>query len=208
MGKPLPTLLWFLKAPHAGEVKTRLATDLGAEEAARVYQLLVKFSWQKLSRSGKHEVHFSPASAEEEMRTWLGPEADYFSQDSGNLGARLQAAVHRYYQRRRGKIFLLGGDCPYLTPTYLQAAIHALDHVDVVMGPAHDGGYVLLGISREHPELFRDIPWSGPEVCAITSARAREQGASIKLLDPLEDVDDLSSWQRAQRAFSFPGPRR
>lgn len=202
--RPTPTLLWFLKAPHPGKVKTRLAADIGEKAAVTVYRTLVDHLWEKLQPGYGHQVHYAPAGAEAEMRAWLGSNPEYFPQREGDLGVRLQSAVDKYYRQFSGKIILLGGDCPYLSRPYLQAASQALDQVDVVIGPAFDGGYVLLGLTRNLPELFQDIPWSGAKVCSLTQERARAQGRSSKLLDPLEDVDDLESWKRAQRAFSFP----
>jgi hypothetical protein len=112
-------------------------------------------------------------------------------------------ALREAFERSPTWTVIIGGDCPYLTQSYLQAAFKGLGRSDVVVGPALDGGYVLLGSKRYHPELFEAVHWSTDRVLDKTMERASEAHLRVKLLDPLEDVDDLASWERAKRQLNL-----
>jgi glycosyltransferase A (GT-A) superfamily protein (DUF2064 family) len=109
--------------------------------------------------------------------------------------------VQTEFGRERERIFLIGGDCPGLSQEYFLQADGALDSNDVVIGPAHDGGYVLLGLKRpvaigtsKGPEgLFTGIAWSSSAVLEQTLGAAQNQNLSVRLLHPLADIDDLAS---------------
>jgi rSAM/selenodomain-associated transferase 1 len=187
----------MLKAPVPGLVKTRLAAALGAEEARRIYRRMVERVW----------AHGTPSGELYLLRAWLGPRARYVPQADGDLGARLTHATAAAFAAGAESVVLLGGDCPGQTHAFFQAAESALAAHDVVIGPARDGGYTLLALRQPQPGLFRDIAWSTGSVLTETLARAASLGLRVALLDPLEDVDDLASWQRAQSEF-FPDLRK
>jgi glycosyltransferase A (GT-A) superfamily protein (DUF2064 family) len=93
-------------------------------------------------------------------------------------------------------VFFLGGDCPGVTCSYLEEAEAALAHTDMVIARALDGGYVLLGLRKPVAALFEEIPWSSDAVFAATLRQARAAGLSYQCLSPLEDIDDLESYER------------
>jgi uncharacterized protein len=100
-------------------------------------------------------------------------------------------------------IYLIGGDCPALSRDYFYEADRALNNQDVVLGPAQDGGYVLLGIKSPYEDLFRNITWSTAAVLEQTLAAARRQTLAVRLLKPLADIDDLPTFNDQSKIFLF-----
>jgi rSAM/selenodomain-associated transferase 1 len=197
-----PIVVAMLKAPRTGFVKTRLAAEVGAEAAATIYRRLVEHQIAAIPREWRAEVHFAPAEAAAEMQQWLGSVRELHPQQGDDLGERLVHATASVFSRGAGAVIVIGGDCPGLTEDGLRAASRKLASVDVVLGPAADGGYYLIAFRRAQPELFRDIPWSTGVVLTKTLERARAAGLSVALLPTQEDVDDLPSWRRVQSLLS------
>jgi rSAM/selenodomain-associated transferase 1 len=188
----------MLKAPRIGLVKTRLAREIGAESAAIVYRRLAEHQIACLPRDWALEIHFAPLDAETEMRNWLGAAHSYHPQLGHDLGDRLIHATAAAFARGAGAVIVIGGDCPGLDEALLREAAHSLQSADVVIGPALDGGYYLIGLRRPEPALFAGIPWSTPGVFDATIDRIRQRGLSQVTLPAREDVDDLPSWHRRQ----------
>ena len=205
-----PTLCILLKAPRAGDVKTRLGRDVGVERAAAIYRRLVEWQFSRVPPGWPVEIHFAPADAGEIMRLWLAPHlapgANFFPQSDGDLGARLKVTVAGALARGAASVILIGGDCPDLDAARLASAADSLAGDEVVLIPALDGGYVLLGLKAARPFLFEDIAWSTTEVLDQTLAKAAQHGITCKLLESLEDVDDFSSWNRAIARHPSLGP--
>ena len=192
----LPTVLAMLKAPRSGSVKTRLGKEIGFHEATRVYRLLVERQLAAVPSTWPVEIHFTPADGEAEMRGWLGSSPHYLPQCPGDLGQRLNHAVAEAFKHGAPAVIVVGGDCPELDTATLYHAQALLRTVDVVLGPALDGGYTLIALHRPEPRLFMDIPWSTSTVFETTLARIAELGLTHSLLDPMEDIDDLESLRR------------
>jgi rSAM/selenodomain-associated transferase 1 len=183
-----PHAALFLKAPRPGTVKTRLATSLGAERATALYRIMAERAAGAVQGAGwRGTVWFDPPGAGAEMRAWLGDTFAYQAQPGGDLGARLARAVE-HHQR---EVVLLGGDCPGLTSRLLAEAAALLQQVPVVLGPAADGGYYLLGIRGPAPDLFAAMPWSTSGLLEATKARLRALGVEWGELSVLRDVDTL-----------------
>jgi rSAM/selenodomain-associated transferase 1 len=210
----LKTVCLILKCPRVGEVKTRLANEIGAEQATMIYRLLVERQAAEIPSAWEVTVYFTPADAEEEMKYWLKPHlrngVRFLPQVDGDLGQRLAMVVQTEFARGCERIFLIGGDCPGLSTNYLHQANTALDTNDVVIGPAQDGGYVLLGLkpldrlgadsfdrhapswSRGLDGLFANIAWSSSAVLEQTLLAARNQNLSVRLLHSLADIDEVA----------------
>ncbi len=187
-----PTLILFAKYPVPGRVKTRLMPALGAEGAARLHRRLAKRTFDTLVVSGyRVEVQYDLTS-EAEFRAWLGGGAEYVQQVQGDLTNRLLAA------RRAGPHIFFGADTPDLTVEIVRDAAELLVHShDVVIGPAEDGGYYLIGMKYPLPQLLRDMPWSTEQVLPTTLARLKELAIEPFLLETLADCDrpdDLARW--------------
>ena len=202
------TVALILKAPRAGEVKTRLGRSIGVERATRVYRALVEHQLAQIPASWRITIHFAPADAEAEMRRWLErllPRGTSFlPQPDGDLGVRLLSAMEDGFTSGANAVFFLGGDCPGTTSSYLEEAEAALATTDMVIGGALDGGYVLLGLRKAIAAVFERIPWSSENVFAATLRQARAAGLSYLCLSPLEDIDDLESYERQRMKIEAP----
>jgi rSAM/selenodomain-associated transferase 1 len=193
-----PTIALMLKAPVAGQVKTRLAAGVGAAAACQAYRRLVEHQMGRIPAGWTVRVFFDPPDAGPSMRQWLGPNFVYTPQVQGDLGDRMLAVLSQH-AFATGPLVFVGGDCPYLDVKISEVVARELAQVDVVVIPALDGGYVLIGMRAPHPGLFRDIDWSTERVLEQTLTRARDLGLSVTCLEALEDVDDEASWLRALR---------
>lgn len=203
-----PTALLMLKAPRRGTVKTRLAAEIGSHRATAIYRSLVEHQLGQIPESWGIAIHFAPDDAEGEMREWLSPLAPgawFTPQSAGDLGARMAAAAAHEFRGGAEAVALIGGDCPYLTREYLASAAEHLKGADVVIGPAADGGYVLLLIRQPHAALFDRIDWSTPRVLEQTKQAAERSRLHHLLLEELEDIDDQASLTRlSQKNAGFP----
>jgi rSAM/selenodomain-associated transferase 2/rSAM/selenodomain-associated transferase 1 len=201
------------KAPVAGLAKTRLIPLLGAAGAARAQR---GFALQTLATAR--------AAGTGGVTLWCAPDATHpffralarrhgartLAQPTGDLGQRMAAAVsHHFAQTPQTPLLIVGTDCPALTPAHLQPAADALQTVDVVLIPAEDGGYVLIGLRRPVSEVFTGVVWSTPQVLAQTRERLRGAGASWLELPGLWDVDEPADWLRWRSTpmSNWPGPR-
>lgn len=192
----------FAKAPIAGEVKTRLCPPLSPHQAAALHRELLWHTLETASRAALgpielwcmadiHDPFFNQCRAYFHLE--LKPQV------SGDLGIKMRAALEAgltYADRA----ILIGGDCPSITPTYLQSAATALaaDN-DVVLGPAEDGGYGLVGVAGDVAEIFTDIPWGTALVMNATLGRLREHDLRWHGLAPIWDVDRPDDLARLAR---------
>jgi rSAM/selenodomain-associated transferase 1 len=191
-GPAVVTVIVFAKAPVPGEVKTRLIPRLGARGAAALHAALVERALETAcsSRVGPVELCCAPDASHPFFAVCAERSGvAVTAQTGGNLGARMHAAFERIVPDR-GHALLIGSDCPALTIEQLREAAAALQggH-DAVLGPAEDGGYVLVGLARTSPEVFDGIVWSGPDVMRDTRARLGALGWRWHELAELWDVD-------------------
>ncbi|WP_338241392.1 TIGR04282 family arsenosugar biosynthesis glycosyltransferase [Aurantiacibacter hainanensis] len=184
-----PTVALFAKFPLAGEAKTRLAPMLGEAGAAEVHRRMVERTLATVRESGLPFAVHATGAPLAEFADWLGADVPLVEQGDGDLGARLA--------RVEAPAIVLGADIPGLTADHLREAARALRHDPVVIGPATDGGYYLLGFSAPVPMLWRDMPWGTETVLAETQRRLRAEGIAFSLLGELDDCDrpeDLARW--------------
>lgn len=193
------------KAPVPGLAKTRLIPALGAAQAARAqrrFTLDTVRTAQAWAAEGRHPLTLwcAPDTRHRLFRmlqTRCGMHCQ--PQPSGDLGLRMARAFEHHFAQTRTHampLLLIGTDCPWLSPGQLQRAAAALTGHDVVLIPAEDGGYVLIGMRRMVHAVFDGIPWSTPQVMACTRTRLREAGVSWTELPALWDVDEPADWQR------------
>lgn len=199
---PLYRLIIFTRYPEPGRVKTRLIPALGADGAAELHRrLTVKTLEVADATCGQMpeldvEVRFTGGS-EWQMRQMFGAKCAMEEQGEGDLGARLARAMRAAFDAERNRVVAIGTDCPELSAATLRAAFDALAAADAVLGPASDGGYYLIGLSRMVPELFEEISWGTGKVLARTMEAARRVEAGVQVLPVLSDVDrpeDLERW--------------
>ena len=181
----------FAKAPAPGRVKTRLAADVGDARAVEIYRKLGRATVDRLRRSAADTVVFvdppDPA-AFDAVREWLGDGLELRPQSEGDLGQRMHAALSELLSSS-SRAVLVGTDIPGIDERTVESALGALLHHDVVVGPATDGGYYLIGMTRPRPELFVDMPWSTEAVLPETLGRAEAGEVSVALLETKTDVD-------------------
>lgn len=186
-------LVVFLRLPDKGKVKTRLAATLGEEAALEIYKKLVSITLDIVIRSEIPTYLFytdglPPASTRDARFS-------YHIQADGDLGSRMADALS-FVLSLHQKALIIGSDCPGLTPEILDAGYRSLDEKDIVLGPADDGGYYLLGCIELHPALFANIKWSTPSVLDQTIEKIKEANLSYCLLEKLHDIDTAEDWIR------------
>jgi uncharacterized protein len=178
-------LIIFAKNPILGQVKTRLAATVGNKKALEVYQQLLAHT-NKISASinAKKSVYYSEFIEQEDQ--WKSSIYDKKLQEGDDLGVRMKNAFQQHPKR---KAVLIGTDCPGLSATIIDQAFEALSFVDVVIGPAEDGGYYLIGMNQLEESLFQDVTWSSSEVLNETVNKINKKKLSFLLLKTLSDVD-------------------
>ena len=187
-------LIIFVKAPRPGGVKTRIAETAGAERACAIYRELVETVLNNLNSIRHTQLRFSPDDASREIARWRREHWNAEAQGNGDLGARLQRASDGAFANGAERVVIIGSDCPEVKAGDVRAAWKELQSHDLVVGPAVDGGYWLIGLRAPQPELFRDIAWSSDQVLAQTLARAKSLGLRIQLLRILNDIDTEADW--------------
>lgn len=190
-----PRIIVFAKRPRAGEVKTRLAVDLGPEAALDVYVELLADVLTRLCADARWRVELavSPDAAVDDASAWPVP-TPRFAQGPGDLGERMARVLAQ--ARPDAPVLIVGSDVPGLGAPEAAAAFTAMRSADLVLGPAPDGGYWSIGARRPPPAgLFADVRWSTEHARADTLRNAA--GLDVAVLDLwLEDVDDLAAHQR------------
>jgi len=175
-------------------VKTRLARTAGNERACAIYREMVESILESLQELPHGELRFTPDDAREEIQPWLGDGWAAQPQGAGDLGERLQRAFADAFAGGAEQVIVMGSDSPEVSAGDVRLAIKELKSHDLVVGPAIDGGYWLIGMRAPHPELFADISWSSDQVLGQTLARAKSRGLSIQLLRILADIDTEADW--------------
>jgi rSAM/selenodomain-associated transferase 2/rSAM/selenodomain-associated transferase 1 len=202
------SLIIFTRYPEPGKVKTRVIPALGQEGAASLQKAMIEHTlrWAK-SLSQKMpdlvEVRFEGGSRRL-MKEWLGAGLSYVPQGEGDMGERMAQAFQENFQRKKGKVVLVGTDIPQLTAFHVRIAFKALKRHEMVIGPSVDGGYYLIGLKEMVPELFKSISWGTATVYEDTMEKAEKLGLSVKSLEPLQDVDipeDLPVWEKASSQY-------
>ncbi len=187
-------ILLFVKAPEKGHVKTRLAASLGDDAALELYSCFVEDIVDVVEKTGVPvRIHVHPSKAQSAVTRWLGPSRLYRPQQGHDLGQRMEHALRQAFTDGVSRAVLIGSDIPDLTPDILCEALDALRTTDSALGPAHDGGYYLVGFRKETflPEVFHGIAWSTDSVYKSTIDLLRNAGRTIHYLPQLRDIDTV-----------------
>ena len=194
--RPENRLIVFVKAPRPGAVKTRLAAEIGAEAACQAYERLVSIVLREIQPFRAVQLRFSPDDAEADVRAWRQPTWTLAPQGGGDLGERLARAFSDAFESGAARVIVIGSDCPWIKAADIEQSWKSLERSDLVLGPARDGGYWLIGLKAPARELFSGIPWSTERVLERTMDRARAAGMRFQLLRELRDVDTLADWRQ------------
>ncbi len=189
-------LVMFVKYPKAGCVKSRLAAALGDREAVRVYkavteQLIVAVVPSSKNASYDMAIAYSPSDAAHDMQTWLSSGIQLMPQSGAHLGERMQNAFAEGFDQGYKNIVIIGSDCPAVTKELIIETLQKLKTHHVVIGPAADGGYYLIGLCRSEPKLLAGIDWSTEHVLKQTIERCNTLNCSYILLPELRDIDRI-----------------
>lgn len=190
-------VILFTRYPQPGKCKTRLIPVLGKDGAIKVHQQLVTHILKALTecirRDNTELCIYYDGGSQPEMEAWLGKDYSFIQQEGVDLGQRMAQALIQALSQGKNAI-LLGSDCPAVSASLLQEALDSLHQHDMVVGPAHDGGYYLIGLARHVNtdccrSLFKRIPWSTAQVLSRTLERAEEQKLHFHTLPKLHDID-------------------
>jgi uncharacterized protein len=191
------------KAPRAGAAKTRLLPTLSPEEAAALSACFIWDAAENIAAAARQAaiagyIAYSPLGAEAEFRPLRAAGTELLPSRRTGLGASLCDAADDLLAAGYGAACLVNSDSPTLPTSVLVSAARALAGPGdrIVLGPAEDGGYYLIGLKQPHARLFEDIAWSTPLVFAQTVERAREIGLEPIVLPTWYDVDDVGSLRR------------
>ena len=182
----------FAKPPQPGLVKTRLIPEIGANKAARVYRFCLEYALELVRHSGlDYQLYLSQDSDDE-----LFHEEQYSIQKGQDLGTRMSNALADMLASNSDGAIIIGSDCLDLTTGHLQAAAQALSDHELVVIPAIDGGYALIGCTDGNPELFKTVTWSSDQVLAQTLSNAEKLNYRVSLLETVRDIDTLQDLEQ------------
>ncbi len=191
-------ILVFSKAPVVGQVNTRLVPYITAEQAASLHEELTHNRLRMCTTADLCDVQLwcSPDTRHPfffDCRQRYG--VQLHTQNGNDLGERMSAALQTMLGRYK-KIIIIGTDAPALDIDTIDAVVNQLEHSDIVLVPAEDGGYVLLGASKHHQDLLVDVPWGTESVLASTVCNIERLGLSYSLLGECWDVDRPEDLER------------
>ncbi len=212
---PGTALVIFAKAPVPGQVKTRLCPPLTPDEAATLHGSFVldtlertKLAATKWKWSVDRYLACAPSAAHVFFRIL---EERYgvqvIDQAGSDLGERMSRACESMFARGYGRVVMIGTDVPTVPIDHFVQALAQLESHDLVLGPALDGGYYLIGLKRMLPELFTGIPWSTNQVLKLTQEKASSLGLLTMLIPSWRDVDTLEDLQAISEACALDGKR-
>ena len=210
-------LIIFTRYPVPGKTKTRMIPALGKQGATDLHSRMAEYTLLNLlilcrDKSLQIGIYYSGGDRSK-MQTWLDPvissfwvnhpnltinPISYHAQVGKDLGKRMQGAFEDSFNHKIEKIIIIGTDCPDLNQNIIEEAFLALNSHDVVLGPASDGGYYLIGLSQSFPMLFNHIDWGSDRVLVQTKSIIEQEKLSVYDLPVLTDVDrpdDLYIWQ-------------
>ncbi|MFO0701359.1 MAG: TIGR04282 family arsenosugar biosynthesis glycosyltransferase [Nitrospira sp.] len=212
---PSTALVMFAKAPIPGQVKTRLCPPLTPDEAATLHGSLVldtlertKLAVTKLKLPLDRYLACAPSATHVFFKIMEERHGvNVMDQVGDDLGARMNQAFDSTFKRGHHQVMIIGTDVPTLPLDHFKQALALLDSHDLVLGPALDGGYYLIGLKQMAPELFTDIPWSTDQVLTLTQEKAATLGLKTALLEPWRDVDTLADLQAISEACRVDGKK-
>ena len=182
-------LIIFVRNADVGKVKTRLGESIGNDAALRIYIKLLEVTWSQAKdvNAAKHVFY----SERVEQNDTLMPSENKFVQKGADLGERMLNAFQDSFENGAEKMVIIGSDCPEITTELIDSAFENLDRYDVVLGPAKDGGYYLLGMKCLLPMLFRNKEWGTDTVFADTVLDLIDMGLTHFRLKELSDLDTI-----------------
>jgi hypothetical protein len=187
-------LLFFIKDPGKGRVKTRLASAIGDKMAVKLYRRFLLEMLFTLNRGTfLFYLCYSPENSLDNLKDWLGDHYLYMSQGGENLGEKMKNGFVEAFSMSFKRVVLIGSDIPDLPLEFIEEAFTSLREKDVVIGPSFDGGYYLIGFKDKtfSPRVFDGIHWSTESVFEKTLKVLTQEGLTVHTLQPLRDIDTV-----------------
>jgi rSAM/selenodomain-associated transferase 1 len=198
-------LLFFIKNPEKGKVKSRLAAVIGDDSAVSLYKNLVAQMLSTL-KEGTFPLYicFFPKSAQTPIKNWLGREYRYVPQNGKDLGERMRNGFIDGFAMGYKRVVLIGSDIPDLPMKYIEEAFKSLKEVDAVIGPAFDGGYYLIGFNQStfSPQVFEGIAWGTKTVFDETMKKLKRFRRVVYTLPYQRDIDTAEDLKRLKGKLS------
>ena len=207
MPNPLPHLIIFTRYPEPGKTKTRLIPAIGVQDAANLQRQMTEHTLSQVrvirnTLDISIEICFAGGN-QQLMQDWLGSDLIYQEQGAGDLGCRMARSLALAFRNHAQQVVIIGTDCPSVnTETIIQAFKQLQLNHDLVLGPAVDGGYYLIGLQRPIPELFININWGTAQVLSQTINIAQQLQLSVAYLPEMADIDrpeDLALWEQIRK---------
>jgi uncharacterized protein len=196
----------FGRQPVPGVAKTRLGEGIGDRRAADVYEVMLRHT---LNEAIASELPVILELAELPLEGWETPHGlQWALQSAGDLGTRMRTAFGRCFDAGYERVVLVGSDIPGLSRAHLRRSIQLLDNVPVVLGPARDGGYYLVGQRAPGADLFTGITWSVPDTLALTRLRLLDLSLGYGEVETLSDVDVPADLEQAVASRSLSADLR
>ena len=197
-----------MKYPEAGKVKVRLAQSLGEEAAADLYRSFIQDTLTTVqSLDIPYHIAVYPPDSENQFTEWLGPSNQFFHQIGMNLGERLKNGFLTMFKKQYQHVIALASDSPDLPVEILREAVSSLRTHKVVIGPATDGGYYLIGFSHDLfiPSVFENMSWSTKTVFRETLSRIESVTKNVHLLPEWTDIDTKTNLREFyEKYLSYP----
>lgn len=195
-----PGLIVFQKNLEKGKVKTRLARTVGDDKALNVFKALIKSTYDQIP-TNMLDVHVFFGKRIEPLDHPLHESAIFHVQEGKDLGEKMTHAFEKLLNQGYKKLMIIGTDCPFITRKIFDKALQHLESHDVVIGPANDGGYYLLGAKSSPQKIMQGIEWSTSTVLESTLKAIDRQGKTYQLLEVLTDIDNEEDFQKYKQIF-------
>lgn len=184
----------MLKSPVAGAVKTRLTPPISFEDAVGLYRCFIEDTFACIASIGSADIYaaFAPSDAEQDIKALIPPDTRLMPQEGPDLGARLTKVFERLFDSGYSRVVVIGSDSPDIPPAYIEDAFAQLAGAGhrLVLGPARDGGYYLVGMNGFTSAPFIGIPWSSASVLEATLLIAKLHSIAVTLLRRWHDIDE------------------
>lgn len=187
-------LIVFVKNIKLGKVKTRLAKSIGDEGAFQVYKQLVEITERETTQvKSDQRIYFSDVVVDEK---W--PKTAKYVQKGADLGQKMQNAFEKGFKDGHEKIVLIGSDLPDISASIIHKAFDELTNNEIVFGPAEDGGYYLVGMTKKHYTVFTNKKWSTDGLLENTLSELKEKKVDVSLLQTLNDIDTVEDLEKSE----------
>ena len=187
-------IIIFTRFPVPGQAKTRLAPYLGKDRAADLQRSMTEHTVAEALKTKRIrpiavEIYYDGGSREG-IEKWLGNRCSFYKQHCGDLGIKIYAALTKSFRKGYEKVIIIGTDCPSLSSSFMLKGLDKLSDYDVILGPAKDGGFYLMGLIRPpEPDLFHGVLWGEDTVLKDVRANADKLNLSLDWLPMLSDID-------------------